>query len=313
MAGVQNKEDYTNYCNEAGNISLFHQPWWLNAVCGGLNWDVVSYEEPGKITAFLPFYIKKKAIIKGAVMPPATPYLGPVFKVQPGLNQRKRGSLIRNATRSLVTQLSPYDYTHIQCAPGYGDHLSFYWEDFRQTVKYTHRILVDEKDALWNLMSKNTRKHITKAEKKWKVVETQIVEDFIPLYAAHFAKKNIPMPLTGDRLRILDDQLVKRNQRRIFSIVDDYGKMLTALYVVHDDQYSYHLLTGTDFGLRDNDAGTLNFWEAIKWSMDRRLRVDFVGSMIAGVVEFQLGFNPEIIGYHSLKKSKNKIIQTLKA
>ena len=39
------------------NLSIFCQPWWLDAVCGERNWDVVILEEPDGIVAALPYYV----------------------------------------------------------------------------------------------------------------------------------------------------------------------------------------------------------------------------------------------------------------
>ena len=43
---MTNKEKYDIFCQKI-YISVFSQPWWLDAVCGEENWDVYVVEKGG--------------------------------------------------------------------------------------------------------------------------------------------------------------------------------------------------------------------------------------------------------------------------
>lgn len=44
-----NKSKYRNLCAVEKNIPIFSQDWWLDAVCGEENWDVIIIEKGGII------------------------------------------------------------------------------------------------------------------------------------------------------------------------------------------------------------------------------------------------------------------------
>lgn len=45
---MTNKEVYYEYVKKHQDICIYNQPWWLDAVCGEDNWDVIiSYDKQG--------------------------------------------------------------------------------------------------------------------------------------------------------------------------------------------------------------------------------------------------------------------------
>ena len=41
---MTNRERYAAWCEQIGNVPLMMQPWWLEAVCAGKEWDVILVE-----------------------------------------------------------------------------------------------------------------------------------------------------------------------------------------------------------------------------------------------------------------------------
>lgn len=41
---MTNKERYAAWCEQIGNVPLMMQPWWMDAVCAGKEWDVILVE-----------------------------------------------------------------------------------------------------------------------------------------------------------------------------------------------------------------------------------------------------------------------------
>jgi hypothetical protein len=52
----------TAYQSIAHLLPLFHQPWWLDAVCAG-NWDVAILKEQEKILAVWPYQVEKNVVL----------------------------------------------------------------------------------------------------------------------------------------------------------------------------------------------------------------------------------------------------------
>ena len=44
------KLEYINFCKSYdSSINIFHKSWWLDSVCGKLNWDVALYKKDNEI------------------------------------------------------------------------------------------------------------------------------------------------------------------------------------------------------------------------------------------------------------------------
>ena len=57
---MTNKERYQRLCDTEPGICVYDQPWWMDAVCGAENWDVVLYEKKGNLVGALPYYCRKR-------------------------------------------------------------------------------------------------------------------------------------------------------------------------------------------------------------------------------------------------------------
>lgn len=66
------KERYRNLCKTEKTIPIFSRDWWMDAVCGEDNWNVILVEDNGQIIASLPYYIKKKYGLRLITQPPLT-------------------------------------------------------------------------------------------------------------------------------------------------------------------------------------------------------------------------------------------------
>ena len=55
------KEAYHEFCRAEPSISVFMQAFWMDAVCGKPNWDVLLHRDgDGKIDAAWPYYFIRK-------------------------------------------------------------------------------------------------------------------------------------------------------------------------------------------------------------------------------------------------------------
>lgn len=55
-----NKDKYRHLLETEKTIPIFSRDWWMDAVCGEDNWDVLLVEKNGEIVASMPYYIHKK-------------------------------------------------------------------------------------------------------------------------------------------------------------------------------------------------------------------------------------------------------------
>jgi len=73
MATSRNKKKFRTLCSKEISIPIFIQAWWLDAVCGNDNCDVVIAEKGGVIPAAIPYYMPKRGFIR---MTPLTQHMG---------------------------------------------------------------------------------------------------------------------------------------------------------------------------------------------------------------------------------------------
>ena len=57
--GMSSKEKYEIFCTKT-YVPVFSKPWWMDAVCGPDNWDVLVIEESGCYKAAMPYYLTER-------------------------------------------------------------------------------------------------------------------------------------------------------------------------------------------------------------------------------------------------------------
>ncbi|MDZ7795656.1 MAG: hypothetical protein U5N56_00800 [Candidatus Marinimicrobia bacterium] len=100
-----NKARYMDFCKTKENISIFSQYWWLDAVCGADNWDVIIIEKGGKVAATMPYYFVNKKGVKHILMPLLTQTLGPYIVYPSNQKYENRLSFEKEVLTKIINQL----------------------------------------------------------------------------------------------------------------------------------------------------------------------------------------------------------------
>ncbi len=50
---MSNKELYTEWVKSQPNMPIFMQPWWMDAVCAGREWDVILIKDGEQILSLI--------------------------------------------------------------------------------------------------------------------------------------------------------------------------------------------------------------------------------------------------------------------
>ena len=67
---MTNKERYIEWVGEQEYIPISMNPWWMDAVCAGKEWDaLLAEDEEGKILGAMPYLMRRRAWYKYIVMP----------------------------------------------------------------------------------------------------------------------------------------------------------------------------------------------------------------------------------------------------
>jgi hypothetical protein len=299
---LTNKDKYRFLCRTEATIPVFSRDWWLDAVCGA-KWDVLLYEEKGRIHAAMPLYLPLPGIVS---MPPYTQTMGVWFAEESGdtkyttvLGQRQE------MCKVFVGELRKYTAFLQNFHYGVTDWLPFYWAGYRQTTRYTYLLHdIRQTGRLQENMSVHLRRKITRATKHHLVVRRGIpAEDFLRVHSLTFERQG-RKPQHTSHLKHLINLCRERSQGDLWGGYDAAGRLHAAAFIVWQESSAYYLAGGADPALRDSGAQALVLWEAIQSVSVYANRFDFEGSMLPGVERFFRDFGAIQTPYFTISKGK---------
>lgn len=306
------KARYAALSEAEPSIPLFCRPWWLDAVAGENNWDVVLVEKDGVLQACMPFVLKKRYGFRLIGQPILTQHLGPWIRPAPAKYATELARQ-KDFYGALIAQLPEFDHFLQNWSSARDNWLPFFWKGFKQTTRYTYALqnLSDEKH-IWDGFQPNIRTDIRKASTRFNVqVRTDLgIADFYELNKLVFERQAIPVPYSLEQLQRLDQACTERDCRRIFVAEDGEGRRHAAVYLVWDENSAYYLMGGGDPELRNSGATSLCMWEAIRFAATVTKRFDFEGSMLEPVERFFRGFGAVQVPYFSISKTPSRLLKT---
>jgi hypothetical protein len=306
------KETYHTLCRTEESIPLFSQDWWLDAVCGEANWEVLLTEKNQRIQAAWPLYLPCPHLV---TMPPCTQTMGIWFAPFP--DDMKYASVLerrQSLCKQLIDRLNPRVF--LQNFPyTFTDWLPFYWAGYRQTTRYTY-LLHNLKDTehLWNGTNQNLRRNIRKARERYHITVQRGIpaDDFLRMQSLTYErqhKKNTP---PEEVLRRLVNVCRARRQGELWGGYDETGRLHAAAFVVWQKRSAYYLAGGGDPSLRFSAAHSLVLWEAIRFAAGHSETFDFEGSMLPGVERFFREFGGVQTPYLSIAKGKLSLMDRIR-
>jgi lipid II:glycine glycyltransferase (peptidoglycan interpeptide bridge formation enzyme) len=309
----ENKIIYNMLCEKEFSIPIFSQAWWLDAVAGEKNWNIVMVKSNNEILATLPYYRKNLYGFTILTQPVLTQNLGPWIKTSE-VKYNKMLSQQKKLMNALIVQLPKYDYFAQNWHYSQTNWLPFYWHGFEASTLYTYVIEdLSDIDFIWGSLKENIRWEVRKAQNKIGIsVRSDLpVDDFISLNQLTFRRQRKLMPYSISFIKTLIEKARQRNQCKWFIGQDKLKKNHAGVLIVWDDESAYYLMGGGDPELRNSGATSLCIWEAIKFASTVTKKFDFEGSMIEPIESFFRGFGAVQKPYFRLTHKPSKILNTL--
>ena len=299
---MADRNTYARFCEQASDLPVFMQPWYLDAVCTGGHWEVALVEKGGRIVAALPYFLKKKWGRQYVAMPPLArmmgPYLLPEFR-----RTRKEFSLLEALIDQLPARLAAYEQDFHYSAQNW---LPFYWRGFRQTTRYSYLLETADLDAVWkNLAPDYRNQKIPKAQEATEVRTGLALPEFLKAHNRSYERQGLRAPVASALLQRLDEALAGHGQREILYAADrETGAIHSVAYLVWDRHSAYYLMAGDEPALRQSGAGILVAWEAIRYTRNvLQLPVfDFAGSMVQSIERVRRQFGAVQQPYFRVQK-----------
>lgn len=281
---MNNKQKYQIFINKE-RVPVFSHPWWLDAVCGIENWEVILVEQGDEIIASFPYFMKKKyRFISGITMPFMTQKMGIYIKYPKEQTEDERLSYEKKIMNEIIDKLPHFDFFITTFDYLYRNWLPFYWKGFKQSTFYTY-ILPDISniDSVLENFDRSKKKNIRKAEKEVEVFFDLSCKAFYENHVMTLSKQGQNISYSFSAFQDIYTAAYSHNQGRTIYCKDKNGNIHAALFVVWDKQCAYDLISTIDPDFRNSGAASLLVYEMIKYLSDKVASFDFEGSMIEGV------------------------------
>ncbi len=307
---MTNKEKYRELCKYEKTIPIFSKDWWMDAVCGENNWDVLLVEKGGQITALLPYYLRKRGKGRYITQPHLTQTNGIWIKYPPNQKYRKKLAYEKKVMTEIINQLDELNLDSYNQNFHYSqtNWLPFYWKGFKQTTRYTY-VIEDLKniESVFLNFNQSKKKEIKRAEKIVSIIDNFTLKDFYEINKLTFKRQNLKIPFSFGLINKIDVVCKENNCRKIYFAVDKKNRIHTVLYCIYDDRFIFPIMGGSDPNLRNRYANSLIHFEAMKFASKNNLKYDFEGSMIPGVEDFFRAFGAIQKPYFNISKNYKKV------
>jgi hypothetical protein len=309
---------YENFCRTA-YAPLHHQPWWLDAVCGSPDaWQAaVATDAGGQAIGILPYHPARRWGLRTLSLPPLSNYAGPWlhYPQNPDFKEVSRLAFEKKTMGDLIGQLPRAAFFQQNFRPEITNWLPFYWENFRQTTRYTYLLPPAENWETATANFKNTlRTDLKKAEQAAEMRrDDKAWETVFRLNQLSFERKRQTSPYSLAAFQRLHAALQLRHQSAAFVAHERAsGQPCAGLYLAFDARQASVLLTGVHPSFKANCAIFGLFAEAIRLCAERGLVLDFEGSMDRGIEHFFRSFGARLTPYFQIWKAGNKLLELAK-
>ena len=290
---MSNKERYSEWVAQQEYVPLTMQPWWMDAVCAGMLWDVILVENnAGEIIGAMPYLLRKRAWFKYIVMPQQTQIGGIWVTPEITADKWKTAEVCRQVKEQLDQMGLAYYYQ--QYLPGSlcVDAMRAY--GFKTKERVTYRVEdLSNLDSLIASFSKNKRRQLQKAL-SLHVERSMDIEDFYRFHAHCLASKKRQIRYSREFLLVLERKARRLGQCEVLSICNADGQVYSAAFLVWDKHYMYYLIPAIDPAFGDSGAGSL--------LVEKQVRFDFEGSMERGTAKHYKQFGSSPATYYSVEK-----------
>ena len=299
-----NKEKYKELC-KANDVPLFSQYYWLDAVCGSNNWDVIVVEENNKVLGTLAYYLNSVDNEIEIRKAPLTQNNGIIYYYPEGLKYDRILAFEYKVADAIIDKLEELNIKRFRqyFHHSFTNWLPFYWRGYSQSTRYTYVIEETSNfDNVYKNFNGNIRNYVRKAEKIVKVQSDMSPEDFYELNEQTYVRQGINIPYSFELFNKLYENLIENKCVKILYAIDEKENIHSAALFAYDAKSVYYLMSGSVEEFRDSQSLTLLIHEGIKLANKLGKSFDFEGSMKKNIERFFRQFGAEQKQYFDIHK-----------
>lgn len=303
---MTNKERYIEWVGQQEFVPISMNPWWLDAVCAGKEWDVLLAEDAqGNISGAMPYLLRRKAWYKYIVMPPLSQTGGVWVTADITADRWKTAEVCRQIKEQLDNLHLAYYYQNYlpgslcvdaMCAMG-----------FKAREHQTLRIDdLSNLDTLIASFSKSVRRQLQKAL-SLHAEHTMDPEDFYRFHTRCMAVRGRKPSYSREFLLVIERKAHRLKQCEILSICNADGQVYAAAFLIWDKSYMYFLIPVLDPAFKESGASALLALEAMKLAREKKVHFDFEGLADKRLTKVYQQFHPTPVKYFSVERSYQPI------
>lgn len=306
------KDQYREISNHEASIPIFSKGWYLDALVGADNWDLVTVKRNEKIVAALPYWKRKKAGFTMIDVPPLVKFMGPWISYPEGQKPSTKIAWEKEILFELVELLPSVSKYKQQFYYTFTNWLPFFWKDYKQTTKYSY-IIQDTSDleVVFANFAENIRRAIRKAEKQVEVEDTTEIQRMAVLNDKTFKRQGKSAPYSFDVVEQMHAIVQSHSKGKLYIAKDEQGNDHAAAYFIWDENSVYYILGGADEQFRSSGAVSLLLWKGIQLANELQLNFDFEGSMIPEIERFFRAFGGDLVQYMEISKTNSKVLASI--
>jgi lipid II:glycine glycyltransferase (peptidoglycan interpeptide bridge formation enzyme) len=286
------------------NRLFFHAAAWLDNYDDRLVQCAILNNNNQVIGCFM-YFVFKKAGMRFVISPPYTPGID-LYYVNPAESVVGRNSF----NKELMSELADYfvalkaHFTDIQLSTVTKDVQPFIWKGYSSSLRYTYHIdLKSDESTIWNNLSSEKRKSVTKAGKDG--IETNLCNDAGVIYKLVKASLERNGLLKNENLlKSIIDKFTGSHSVITF-VASHEAAPVSATFCVINGKSAVYLFGGFDEANRHHGAGVSCMWHSVLEAKRRGLHLfDFEGSMNEGIERYFREFGGELQSYPAIKNVK---------
>ena len=294
---MTNKELYAEWVKGQEQLPIFMQPWWMDAVCAGKEWDVIIYpagaQSAKEVKSAMPYLIRKRLGLRYILMPQMT-QIGGIY-----------GDIVSAPAAEMAKEIDAlklhYYYQHYPIGSLYPAEMAAHGCKVKKRVTYRLNDLSDLDKVIDNF-SRNKKRQLQKALSLHGERGKIGPEEFYAFHTNCLLEHRKTISYSREFLLVLERKTRRLGQSEIVSIHNADGELYAAAYVVWNKEVMHYLIAAQDDRHKDSGAMALLVLECIKLAREKGVIFDFEGSMIRGVASHFKQFGATPSEYYSVEK-----------
>ncbi len=298
-------EEYAALCAGRPEVSIFQQPWWMDAIAPG--WKAVGAFNGAVPAGLWSLPIEAKFGFRLIRNPPLTPYLSPTVFHPAGGAPGRRDAYEQDVMTALLEAAPPAPVWSISLAPGVAQAGLLAQAGFRVSARQTFLLPIGSRseEEVFSRMHEDTRRAVRRAADELQIAdEPDSVELLYQFQSATHHRQGARLSYTHTAMQALHGAARQQGATALW-VARKSGVEQAALWHLWNPSgpESIYLVGARNPETKEARALTALIWHAAMHSKALGMETfDFEGSMISGVERFFRTFGADRTLYLTASK-----------